>query len=126
VQDSFDRADVAVSAVVDVTERLQRSPATLSYKILRHCTVTVPGRRSPSEVEIDAPFSLKALTGLFAALGGNCPELPKAQGYGDHGFVCADAGSFYGIVGTKLVHVGAFFSVPDVEHVAKNIIESMR
>jgi hypothetical protein len=126
VKESFDRADVAVSSVVDVTEKVQRPPGELPYKILRHCTVTVPGRRGPSEVEINAPFSVEQLKSLFAAVGGNCPELPKAQGYGDHGFLCADAGSFYGIVGTKTVHVGAFFSVPDVEHVAKNIIASMR
>jgi hypothetical protein len=128
VQAAFVQANVAVSAVIDSTESVQRAASygTLPYKILRHCKVMVPGGPAPSEVEIDGPTTLGVLTSLLSVSGGNCPELPTAQGYGDHGFVCPEPGSFYGIVGTTLVHVGPRFSVPDVEHVAKNIIATMR
>ena len=82
IRGMFATANVAVSSVVDETANVQHAVAreTLAYRILRHCTVSVPGRRTTSVVEIDGPGTVQLLS-AFKALGIDCTDLPIARGY---------------------------------------------
>jgi hypothetical protein len=126
IRGMFATANVAVSSVVDETANVQHAVArgTLAYRILRHCTVSVPGRRTTSVVEIDGPGTVQLLS-AFKALGIDCTDLPIARGYWDASFICPGPGSYYGLVGSYLIHIGPFFGVTDVEHVAQNLLRAL-
>ena len=122
----FATANVTVSSVVDETANVRQAVAlgTVPYTILRHCAVTVPGRSSTSVVEIDGQGTAQLLS-AFKALGTDCTDLPIAQGYGDASFFCPGPGSYYGLVGTYLIHIGPFFGMTDAEHVAQNLVRTL-
>ena len=125
VKDAFVTANVAAGYVVDKTANAQRGAAlgTLPYKILRCCEVNLPGHPAPSQVQIVGPANATLLAALEAQ-GPGCKDLPARSGYGDRAFLCADAGSFYGLIGT-LMHIGPSIKVADLEHVAQDLILKM-
>jgi hypothetical protein len=124
---AFVTADVAVGSIVDKTAEVQQavSLGSVPYSVERHCEVAVPGQAVPSEVEIDTA-NAQFLQALRAQPGVDCTDLPSTEGYGDSAFVCASVGSYYGIVGRHMLHIGPRFGVADVEHVALNVVRLLK
>jgi hypothetical protein len=59
-------------------------------------------------------------------LGTDCTDLPTGQGYEDASFFCPSPGSYYGLVGAHLIHIGPFFGITDAEHVAQDLVRTLK
>lgn len=126
IRRAFVTADVAVGTVVDKTAGVQQASAlgSVPYSVERHCEMPLPGRPGKSEVEIDTANA--QFMAMRAQPGVECADLPSTEGYGDSAFVCASVGSYYGIVGSHMLHIGPRFGVADVEHVAQNVVRLLK
>ncbi len=124
---AFVTADVAVGSIVDKTAEIRQavSLGSVPYSVERHCEVTVPGQAVTSEVEIDTA-NAQFLQALRAQPGVDCSDLPSTEGYGDDAFICVSVGSYYGMVGRHMLHIGPRFGVADVEHVAQNVVRLLK